>query len=104
MAKKDYPQIYVEYEREETEQTTSQEVLGGELWFDWLYHINIVNPKKRSLALPMTVFGFIGCPIFPLFMLYFEIKALYLRGKIWYQYQKKYPNMIFERKKYENNK
>lgn len=34
MAKKDYPQIYVEYEREETEQTTSQEVLGGELWFD----------------------------------------------------------------------
>lgn len=27
MAKKDYPQIYVEYEREDTEQTTSHEVL-----------------------------------------------------------------------------
>ncbi len=34
MAKKDYPQIYVEYEREEPTQSTSHEVLGGELWFD----------------------------------------------------------------------
>ena len=77
MAKKDYPQIYVEYEREETEQTTSQEVLGGELWFDWLYHINIVNPKKRSLALPMTVFGFIGCPISIVYAVFRDKSAIF---------------------------
>lgn len=34
MSKKDYPQIYVEIEREEPAQVTSHEVLGGELWFD----------------------------------------------------------------------
>jgi hypothetical protein len=35
MTKKDFPQIYVDYEREETTQTTpSYEVVGGELWFD----------------------------------------------------------------------
>ena len=31
-------------------------------------------------------------------MLYFEIKKLSLRCKIWYQYQKKHPNITFERK------
>ncbi len=34
MAKKDYPQIYVEYEREEPAKTTSHDVMGGELWYD----------------------------------------------------------------------
>ena len=33
-------------------------------------------------------------------LLAFGIKSLSLRCKIWYQYQKKYSNMIFERKKY----
>ena len=55
MAKKDYPQIYVEYEREDTEQTTSHEVLGGELWFDWLYHIHIVTPKGADVDISVSV-------------------------------------------------
>ena len=68
----------------------------------WLHVVPFCSKKHFCVVYDATFccFFYLVDAVFPLFMPYFEIKTLSLRCKIWYQYQKMYSNMIFERKKY----